>query len=267
MLGKEILKNRILRIQLKQMKFILFLNFYFLLYRFLQCTYQKFSPTSNINGKTIEFKLDRYDAANVYLIQDTNIEVTVLITKEDGTVPDTSKIVAPINNFLHSIFEAVRLTINDIPLTVTANNYPYKAYISNCLTYSSYVKAAQLNCQGWYSDLGQHMGPVEVNSGFVERSNLFRKNYDPRSEYKATGTTLIGRLMHDLVSCETGLPPNTKVKNELDRSENSFCLMCLEDDKEKYKIKIENIALYIPGVNFINIFCKRFLYEFLAKSN
>jgi hypothetical protein len=220
--------------------------FYFLLYRFLQCTYQKFSPTSNINGKTIEFKLDRYDAANVYLIQDTNIEVTVLITKKDGTVPDTSKIVAPINNFLHSMFESVRLTINDIPLTVTANNYPYKAYISNCLTYSSFVKAAQLNCQGWYSDLGQHMGPVEVNTGFVERSNLFQKSYDPRSECKGTGTTLIGRLMHDLVSCETGLPPNTKVKIELDRSENSFCLMCQEDDKENYKLKIENISLYIP---------------------
>ena len=49
--------------------------------RFLQCTYQKFVPTSSIDGKKIEFKLDRYDAANVYLIQDTNIEVNVKITK------------------------------------------------------------------------------------------------------------------------------------------------------------------------------------------
>jgi len=90
------------------------------------------------------------------------------------------------------------------------------------------------------------MGPVEENSGFTERSNLFRKNYDPRSEYKSTGTTVIGRLMHDLVSCETGLPPNTKVKIELDRSEDAFCLMCTADDNEKYVLKIENIALYIP---------------------
>ncbi len=147
----------------------------------------------------------------MYLIQDTTIEVTVVIKKKDGSLPDTSKIVAPVNNFLHSMFEAVRLTINDIPITTSANNYPYKAYISNCLTYSNFVKTAQLSCQGWYNDLGNHMGPVEENSGFMERSNLFRTAYDPRSPYKSTGTTLMGRLMHDLVSCETGLPPNTKV--------------------------------------------------------
>jgi hypothetical protein len=134
----------------------------------------------------------------VYLIQDTTIEVTVLIKKKDGSLPDKTKTVGPVNNFLHSMFESVSLIINDIPITPSANNYPYKAYIANCLTYSSVVKTAQFACQGWYSDLGNHMGPVEENSGFMERSNLFRKNYDPRSEYKATGTTLMGRLMHDL---------------------------------------------------------------------
>ena len=36
--------------------------------RFLQVTHQKFVPTSNIDGRTIEFLLDRYDAANVILI-------------------------------------------------------------------------------------------------------------------------------------------------------------------------------------------------------
>ena len=37
--------------------------------RFLQVTHQKFVPSSNIDGRTIEFLLDRYDAANVILIQ------------------------------------------------------------------------------------------------------------------------------------------------------------------------------------------------------
>ena len=62
--------------------------------RFLQCTYQKFMPSSSIDGRTIEFNLDRYDAANVYLIQDTNVEVTVSITKSDGSAPDKSKFVS-----------------------------------------------------------------------------------------------------------------------------------------------------------------------------
>ena len=143
--------------------------------RFLQCTYQKFMPSSSIEGKTIEFNLDRYDAANVYLIQDTNVEITISLTQNDGTLPVAGKPIGVVNNILHSLFESVRLTINDIPITVSPNNYPYKAYIANCLTYSASVKAAQLACQGWYSDLGSHMLPGDLNTGWSERCNLFKK--------------------------------------------------------------------------------------------
>ena len=180
--------------------------------RFLQCTYQKFMPCSSIDGKTIEFNLDRYDAANVYLIQDTNLEVTVSIVKNDGTLPVIGANVSVVNNFLHSMFESVRLTINDMPISVSPNNYPYKAYIANCLTYSSFVKSAQLSCQGWYSDTATHMGAGDSNIGWSERANLFREDYDTNKNFKSNGTTLFGRLLHDLVACETGLPPNTKVK-------------------------------------------------------
>ena len=146
--------------------------------RFLQCTYQKFMPSSSIDGKTIEFNLDRYDAGNVYLIQDTNVEITVAIVKNDNSLPAKATKIGTANNLLHTIFESVRLTINDMPITVSPNNYPYKAYIANCLTYPSSVKAAQLACQGWYTDLGGHMGPGANNSGWTERSNLFKKNFD-----------------------------------------------------------------------------------------
>lgn len=215
--------------------------------RFLQCTYQRFVPSSSIEGKTIEFNLDRYDAANVYLIQDTNIEVTVQITKNDGNLPLKGTLVGVTNNLLHTLFESVRLIINDLPITVSPNNYPYKAYISNCLTYSASVKAAQLGCQGWYTDLASHMDPGESNVGWGERCGLFKKDYDNiRGEFRPNGATFFGRLLHDLVACETGLPPNTKVKFELDRADDSFVVMSLPTDSEKYKIKILNISLLVP---------------------
>ena len=212
--------------------------------RFLQCTYQRFMPSSSIDGKTIEFNLDRYDAANVYLIQDTNVEVTISILKNDGSDPAKGIQIGVANNVLHSLFESVRLTINDMPITVSPNNYPYKAYISNCLTYSPSVKAAQLACQGWYTDLASHMTPEDTNTGWAERCNLFKKDYDPRGEFRPV--TFFGRLLHDLVACETGLPPNTKVKFELDRSDDAFVFMLLNTDNEKYRIKIQNISLLVP---------------------
>lgn len=45
--------------------------------RFLQVTHQKFVPSSNIDGRTIEFLLDRYDAANIILIQ-VNVITTII---------------------------------------------------------------------------------------------------------------------------------------------------------------------------------------------
>jgi hypothetical protein len=143
-------------------------------------------------------------------------------------------------------FPLVRLTINDLPITSSPNCYGYKAYITDVLTYSTQVKAAQLATQGFYPDLSEHMGAVDDNSGFNDRMCLFRKNYDENGVYKSDGTTLFGRLMHDLVSCQTGLPPNTKVKFELDRADHSFVIMSKKEDPEKYKLKILNISLFVP---------------------
>ena len=220
--------------------------------RFLQCTYQKFVPSSSIDGKTIEFNLDRYDVGNIYLIQDSCLEVNCVITKSNGTLPDKSVNVGVINNTLHSLFDAVRLTINDLPLTVSPSHYPYKAYITNTLTYSTEVKSAQLQTQGYYGDTSEHMDSSSDNSGFQERMNLFRKDFDPVNDYKADGTTFFGRLLHDLVSCSTGLPPNTKIKFELDRTDDAFVIFCPTTDTEKYKLKILNISMYVPVAQLSN---------------
>jgi hypothetical protein len=193
-----------------------------------------------------EFNLDRYQAGNVYLIQDTQIEVTTVITKKDNTLPLTTAKVGPINNVLHSLFSSVRLTINDVPITISPLNYPYKCYISNCLTYSSLVKAAQLSTEGWYSDFSGHFGATDSNAGFKERSELYREGYGSTTAYRKSGTTFFGRLMHDLISCTTGLPPNSKVKIELDRSDDAFVIMCEDSDHEQYVMKITNICLFVP---------------------
>jgi hypothetical protein len=214
--------------------------------RFLQCTYHKFVTSSSLDSSSIEFCLDKFDAANIYLIQDTVCEVNINILKANGSLPDPEARVAPVNNMLHSLFEGITLTINDTPVTVSKLNYPYKAYISNCLTYNSAVKASHLSTQGWHTDFAGDMGPSEGNSGFEERLKCFRENYDLNKPFRKTGYTMFGRLLHDLVGCETGLPPQTKVKIELDRTSNEFYLMCPETDKEKYIVRINRILLYIP---------------------
>ena len=87
---------------------------------------------------------------------------------------------------------------------------------------------------------------VLVNSGFTQRANLFRKNFDPKAEFRPEGTTFFGRLHHDLISTETPLPPGSKISLEFDHSDDEFVILCPASDAEKYKINLIEFNLYIP---------------------
>lgn len=118
--------------------------------RFLQTSFQKIMPSSSLDGSTIEFNLDKYDAANLWQIQETYVEATIQILKANGELPAASSTVSTVNNLLHSLFESVRLTINDFLISSASKYYPYKSYISTVLTYPTIVKNAQLATQGWH---------------------------------------------------------------------------------------------------------------------
>ena len=167
--------------------------------RFLQTSFQKFPPNSSLDAETINFVLNRFEAANVYQIQNTHLEIQIVIHDKNNTVPPKTAKVAPINNILHSTFESVSLKINDQTITKSSSNYPYKAYISNCLTYNTIVKACQLTQEGWYNDLASHMDNSSANTGLIERMNLFRKDGDENGVYKSEGTTFIGNLKYKTV--------------------------------------------------------------------
>jgi len=184
--------------------------------RFLQVTYQKFPPNSSIDSDTIQFVLNRFEAANVYQIQNTHLEIQIVIQKtKDSSLPDTAKKVAPVNNIVHSLFESVTLKINDQPITKSASNYPYKAYITQTLSYPSIVKVNQLQAEGFYGDVAPHMDTTTDNTSFDERSNLFRKDNTTTNEYKKEGARFFGKLHLDLLGCQTGLVPGTKVEIEV----------------------------------------------------
>ena len=153
--------------------------------RFLQVSFQKFPPNSSLDCETIQFTLNRFEAANVYQIQNTHIEIQIVILQQkDKALPAKTATVGPVNNVLHSFFESVTLKVNDQPITKSASSYPYKAYITSCLTYPNTVKVAQLQTEGYYADYAPHMGPTQNNVGFTSRSQLFRKDNKSGNDYK-----------------------------------------------------------------------------------
>ena len=214
--------------------------------RFLQVSFQKFPPNSGLDAENLTFMLNRFEAANVYQIQNTHLEVQVVMQKKNGAVPDTAKLVAPICNVLHSMFESIVVKVNDQPITKSASGYPYKAYITNTLTYPAFVKVTQLTTEGYYQDLAPHMGPVANNTGFEERCNIFRQDKKAENPYKTEGVRFFGKLHLDFLGCQSGLPPGTKIEIELTRAKDEFVLMRQAGDNEQYKLKLLGCFLYVP---------------------
>ena len=216
--------------------------------RYNKVEFQKFVPITGLSStsKKIDFKLEKRDAPQCYIISKALIEVSVSITKDDGTtLPTTSKTVASLNNPLHSLFSSVSMALNDQKITVSGEDYPYKCYISNLLTFSQDSKNTVLESQGWSSDTKRAM-EITSNTGFVIRNQFWRKDRLSANEYRKDGCTFLGKLYHDLSSSDKPLPPNTRVYFELKRSSDSFYLMCGDADTEKYKAIVTSCTLYVP---------------------
>ena len=90
------------------------------------------------------------------------------------------------------------------------------------------------------------MEAVQNNAGFIQRNNLMRVGNISTGAYKPEGTRFFGRLLLDLSSCESGLPPHTKVNITLEKASSEFCLMRKEGDTEKYQVKFLDVNLYVP---------------------
>ena len=149
---------------------------------------------------------------------------------------------------LHSLFSAVRVIINEQPVVKQPDNYHYKAYFAQLLSYSDEYKSCQSSTVGYYKELNEFMTGADFakNNGFSQRNGLFRKQFQADNEYRKDGAEFFGRLQLDLNSAENGLPPGTKVRFELVKSSDAFVLMREPDDTEEYQMKITHCYLYIP---------------------
>jgi hypothetical protein len=92
-------------------------------------TYVEYRPVSTLMSRSrIEFDIassgdDYIDCANSYL------HLKAKITKVNGFNLDDGDTVGPINNWLHSSFSQVDVSLNGVVITNSTNTYPCRAYI------------------------------------------------------------------------------------------------------------------------------------------
>jgi len=181
--------------------------------RFTKTLYQQIVPHTavNSNSKNLTFILDRLDAPYVYVVSDILMQCTVIITKEDGvSLPAKENYVAPINNSMSSLFGTLQMKINDDIISTQYDNYPYRCYLQNLLTFDANAKFCQLLPSGWQDDQESDgkIEPDDGNTGFIERNKWFRTNYDENQEYRPGGATFLGVFKHTLSGCYKPMPPS-----------------------------------------------------------
>ena len=174
--------------------------------------------TSLDSGGPIEFVVpgagDAYiDLANTYLLVRAKVVRGVGADIADDTP------VAPVNNWLHSLFSQVDVHLNDTLVTPSSNTYPFRAYVETLLSYGAEAKKTQLTSQLWYKDTAGHMEATQENggnAGLVERR---------RHIAGSRVVEMMGRLHVDLFMQDRFLINGVTVKIRLVRSKDAFSLM------------------------------------------
>ena len=200
------------------------------------------------------------DSAITFLIAGTDeyidlsktiLTVTGNIMKKDGT----SKLdgggqsnVAPVNNFLHSLFRQVDVYLNGKQVTPAMGTYAYRSYIETLLNYDVSAKESQFSSALYYKDTA---GEMDSNGSLpsIETLNYRTAAIPPATEqnssvkYSSPGTgnqgfaqrhkfitngnqfVLSGPIFSDIFMTDRLLLNMMDLKVVLNRSTDTFSLM------------------------------------------
>ena len=228
-------------------------------------------------GRWIEYRplsdVQNNDSAITYLISETDeyidLSKTILSVKgyvvaSNGDPVNTD--VAPVNNFLHSLFKQVDVYLNGKQVTPAMGTYAYRSYIETLLNYDISAKKSQLSSAMYYKDTA---GKMEEKGGLPEliEAKVTRKNGTVENQWITTaGTgnqgfakrsdfiqnkkrfTLSGPIFSDVFMGDRLLLNGMTLKIVLNRSSNEFCLMDQNNTKINPEVKLEEVILKIRKV-------------------
>lgn len=189
-----------------------------------------------INGSSDEF-LD---------LNNTMLQLKVKVVNSTGEANlIAADNIAPINNWLHSMFSDISLTISGTQIEGGNYHYPYKAYLSNLLTHSKGSKETHLIPSGWYKDTaGKFDNNIEQNEGFTKRKALVAQS---------TTVELCGPLLLDFFLQNKYLLHNVDVALKLMQTKPEFQIMIKTADAvankaNAVKVVISSAILYVRRV-------------------
>ena len=240
-------------------------------------------------GRWIDYRplssVQNPDSAITFLIAGTDeyIDLSKTILYVEGKVTagngdplsgGTQTNVAPVNNFLHSLFKQVDVYLNGKQVTPAMGTYAYRSYIETLLNYDVSAKKSQLSSALYFKDTAGQMDesgalPSSTTITYVEADTngntpspaktvsipvpgTGNQGFAKRHEYiKGLKTfVLTGPIFSDVFMSDRLLLNMLNLKVVLNRSSNAFCLMDTNSTGNKVnpKVKLTDVVLKIRKV-------------------
>ncbi|GBP28286.1 Uncharacterized protein F54H12.2 [Eumeta japonica] len=166
----------------------------------------------------------------------TLLHIKAKVITQDGSTIAPSSNVAPVNNWLHSLFSQLDVYLNQKLISPPNNTYAYRAYIETLLNYGPAAKESHLTCSLWYEDSAGKMNKTDsTNTGYYKRAEYIKTSKE---------VEMVGHLHGDLFGQEKFLINGVQMSVKLVRSRESFNLMSSDKDA-KFKVRITDATLLI----------------------
>ena len=202
----------------------------------------------------------------------TILTVTGKITKKDGNSKldsnDQSN-VAPVNNFLHSLFKQVDVYLNGKQVTPAMGTYAYRSYIETLLNYDVSAKQSQFSSALYYKDTAGEMDKVgalpslktiNYKTAGVSSTDGSDKLYVPESgnvgfakrhQFIKGGNRFVfsGPIFSDIFMTDRLLLNMMDLKVVLNRSSDAFSLLEIGNNPAiEPKVQLTDVVLKVRKV-------------------
>lgn len=141
----------------------------------LRCEEVAFSPIASLdNASSIEF-VSLGNGETYRDISNIHLRMVLQINGKNDPKPADPK-VGVANNILHSLIRNCIVSLNNMPVSQSDNNYHYRAYIETLLNYGSDASQTHLESSGWFLDSGKVNSITDKeNPGLDKRKELLQK--------------------------------------------------------------------------------------------
>ena len=225
--------------------------------------------------------MENPDSAITFLIAGTDeyldLSKTILVVEGKIANGDGTKLsgnnqtsVAPVNNFLHSLFKQIDVYLNGKQVTPAMGTYAYRSYIETLLNYDVSAKKSQFSSALYFKDTAGQMDEVgalpqpmtvkvknpaksdaeeEVS---VTISGTGNQGFAKRHQFIQNGNQFVlsGPIFSDVFMSDQLLLNMLNLKVVLNRTPDAFCLMDRngKDSMINPKVKLTDVVLKIRKV-------------------